>query len=60
MPADSSADVSADTSAALSEDILLMPLEHLREGFKKKVKLGLLAEPPLTPPRPPNFGLAIR
>ena len=31
------------------------------EGFKKKnVKLGLLAEPPLTPPPPPNLGPVIR
>ena len=34
---------------------------HLREGFKKKnVKFGLLAEPPLTPPPPPNLGPVIR
>ena len=34
---------------------------NIREGFKKKnVKFGLLAEPPLTPPPPPNLGPNIR
>ena len=32
----------------------------IREGFiKKQDKLGLLAEPPLTPPPNPNFGPVI-
>ena len=29
---------------------LILTVVALREGFQKNVKLGLLAEPPLTPP----------
>ena len=29
---------------------LILTVNALREGFQKNVKLGLLAEPPLTPP----------
>ena len=29
---------------------LILIVNALREGFQKNVKLGLLAEPPLTPP----------
>ena len=40
--------------------VLLAKIFNLREGLKKNVKFGRLAEPPLTPPLPPNLGPVIR
>ena len=51
-------------------DYIISPVDHLmyckemktllREGFKKKVKFGPFAEPPLSPPPPPDLGPVIR